>query len=125
MAISPSRTTGRSSIAPTARIAACGGLITAAKLSIPNIPRLETVKVRAGELGRGDRAVAHPLGQRPRLVADLPEALAVGVEDRRDDERVAGGDGDADVDPRVELEAAVAVGTVRARVLAQGQAARL
>ena len=37
--------TARSAIAPTARIAACGGLITAAKLSIPNIPRLETVKV--------------------------------------------------------------------------------
>ena len=32
-------------IAPTARIAACGGLITAAKFSMPNIPRLETVKV--------------------------------------------------------------------------------
>src|SRR5680860_1330217 len=45
LAISPSRTTGRSSTAPTARIAACGGLITAEKPSIPYIPRLETVKV--------------------------------------------------------------------------------
>ena len=43
--ISPARTTGRSTIAPTARIAACGVLITALKLSIPYIPRLETVKV--------------------------------------------------------------------------------
>ena len=32
-------------IAPTARIPACGVLITAAKFSIPNMPRLETVKV--------------------------------------------------------------------------------
>jgi len=43
--ISPSRTTGCSVIAPTARIAACGGLMTAVKWVTPYMPRLETVKV--------------------------------------------------------------------------------
>ena len=41
----PSRTTGCSTSAPTARIAACGGLITAVKLLTPYIPRLETATV--------------------------------------------------------------------------------
>src|SRR6185437_12167021 len=42
---SPSRTTGRSSVAPTARIAACGGLSTAVNCSTPNMPRFEIVNV--------------------------------------------------------------------------------
>jgi hypothetical protein len=42
---SPSRTTGRSVSSPTARIAAWGGLITAVKRLMPNMPRFETVKV--------------------------------------------------------------------------------
>ena len=36
---------GAARIAPTARIADWGGLMTAEKLSIPNIPRFETVNV--------------------------------------------------------------------------------
>ena len=43
--ISPSCTTACGFIAPTARIAAWGGLITAMKWSIPNMPRLDTVNV--------------------------------------------------------------------------------
>ncbi len=43
--ISPSRTTGTSSIEPTARMPAWGGLMTAEKLVTPYIPRLDTVKV--------------------------------------------------------------------------------
>ena len=43
--ISPSRTTARGSILPTARIAACGGLMTALNSVTPNMPRFETVKV--------------------------------------------------------------------------------
>ena len=125
MAISSSRTTGRSTIAPTARIAAWGGLITAEKLSIPNMPRLETVKV-APESSGGVIEPSRTFSASARdSLRDLPEALAVGVEDGRDDERVPGGDRDPDVDPRVELEAAVAVGAVGARVLAQGQRAGL
>ena len=42
---SPSRTTGRGVISPTARIAACGGLITAVKRLMPNMPRFETLNV--------------------------------------------------------------------------------
>ena len=34
-------TTGRFSPAPTARMVACGGLITASKLLMPYMPRLE------------------------------------------------------------------------------------
>src|SRR5450759_5919325 len=41
----PSRTTGSALAAPTARMAASGGLITAVKWSTPNMPRLLTVKV--------------------------------------------------------------------------------
>ena len=113
--ISPSWTTGRGVISPTARIAACGGLITATKRLIPYMPRLETVNVPAGELGRGDLALADALGEARGLAGDLAERLVVGVEDRRHDERVLAGHGDADVDARVELELAVAVGAVRAR----------
>src|SRR5439155_1074536 len=41
----PSRTTGVSRIVPTARIAACGGLITAVNSVTGSMPRLERVKV--------------------------------------------------------------------------------
>ena len=44
-ASSPSWTTGVGPMAPTARIAAWGGLMTAVKLWIPNMPRFDTVKV--------------------------------------------------------------------------------
>ena len=64
-------------------------------------------------------------GQRPRLDGDLAQSLAVGVEDGRHDERVTRRNRDADVDPRVELEATVAVGAVRPRMLAQSQRAGL
>src|SRR5215210_8039188 len=111
---SPSRTTGRGVISPTARIAACGGLITAVKRLIPNIPRLETLNVPDESSGG-----AHALVQRARVARDLAERLAVGVEDRRHDQRVLAGHGDADVDARVELELPVAVGAVRARELPQ------
>src|SRR5919206_382432 len=42
---SPSRTTGRGVSSPTARIAACGGVITATKRLIPYMPRVETGNV--------------------------------------------------------------------------------
>jgi hypothetical protein len=40
--ILPLRTTARSSLAPTARMVDCGGLMTAVKWLMPNMPRLET-----------------------------------------------------------------------------------
>src|SRR5579872_1642880 len=45
VANAPSRATTRSSVAPTARIATCGGLSTATNCSMPNIPRFEIVNV--------------------------------------------------------------------------------
>src|SRR4029079_6990312 len=42
ISILPPRTTGRSSLVPTARIVACGGLITAVKGLMPDMPRLAT-----------------------------------------------------------------------------------
>ena len=41
----PSSTTGRLRSDPTASSAACGGLITAVKRSIPYMPRFDTVNV--------------------------------------------------------------------------------
>ena len=40
--ILPARATARSSPAPTARMVACGGLITAAKSLMPYMPRFDT-----------------------------------------------------------------------------------
>ena len=106
-------------IAPTARIAACGGLITAEKLSIPYIPRLETVKVAPESSGgvidpsrtRSARARASAAISRSPLRSASKTVGTTSASRRRD--------GDPDVDPRVELEAAVAVGAVGPRVLAQ------
>src|SRR3954469_11846434 len=80
---------------------------------------------RARQLRRADLPVAHLLGQRARLLRDLPEALAVGVEDRRDDERSLARDRYADVHAAVHLEAAVLVARVDEREVAQGDCARL
>src|SRR5579864_6252504 len=55
----PPSTTGTSLIAPTARIAASGGLMIATNSSTPYMPRLEIEKVaplRSPSLGRPDRA---------------------------------------------------------------------
>ena len=123
--ISPSLTTGRSSIAPTARIAAWGELMIAAKERIPNMPRFETVKVppeSSGGVILPSRTLAATL---TGVLGDLGEALAIGVKDGGDHQGVLGGDGDADVDPRVELEAPVPIGAVGSRELLQGQGAGL
>ena len=96
----------------------------AVKLSMPYMPRLETVNVPPPSSGGVIVAVAHARGQRARLARDLAERLGVGVEHGRHDERVLRGDGDADVDARVQLQRAVAVAAVRARVLAQRERAR-
>ena len=76
---------------------------------IPYMPRFETVNV-APESSPG---VTSPLrtrsASRRDFGGDRPKGLLVGVEDGGHDERVLGGDGDADVDARVELEAAIPV----------------
>ena len=79
----------------------------------------------APRVSAGARAPrARALGELAALGRELRERLGVGVVDRRDDERVLRGDGDADVHARVELEAPVAVGGVRARRLAQRERGR-
>ena len=107
--------------APTARIAACGGLMTAVKWVTPYMPRFETVNVPPASSG-GRTVLSRTRSARARVVRAMsPSDLRVGVEDRRDDERVLAGDGDADVDAGVQFEAAVAVGAVGAGELAQGE----
>ena len=84
-------TTGRSSIAPTARIAACGGLRTATNCSTPYMPRFEIVNVppsRSSCESLPSRARCDELAARRRRSAtsDLRSALA----DDRDDEPALG-----------------------------------
>ena len=86
------------------------------------MPRFETVKVPPESSG-GVIVPSRTRCASARVsVAICAQPLEVGVEDRRHDQRVLGGDRDADVDAGIELEAAVAVGAVGARVLAQGDA---
>src|SRR5215218_8928882 len=80
---------------------------------------------RARQLGRADLAVAHLLGQLVRLLGDLPEALLVGVEDRRHDQRALARDRHADVDAAVDLVLAVAIAAVDEREVAEGDRAGL
>ena len=73
---SPSpRTTGRPSIAPTARIAACGGLSTATNCSTPNMPRFEIVNVPPSRSTGLQLAVA---GARPTRSARAAAISAIG-----------------------------------------------
>ena len=94
---SPSRATGVSTVAPTARIAACGGLRTATNCSIPNMPRFEIVNVPSS------RSCAVSLLSRARPTTS-PRAAATSASDsrstlrmHRDDEALRRGDGDPDV----------------------------
>ena len=121
---SPS-TTARGSTAPTARIAACGGLMTASKLSIPNMPRFETVNVppesSGGVIGPSRTRSASARASRAISPSGLRSASnTVGTTSASCD-----GDRDADVDAPVQLEAPVAVGAVDARELAQRERAGL
>ena len=67
----PSRTTGRSATSPTARIAACGGLITALKRRTPNMPRFETVNVPSPSCAAVSDAAPGALGELARLTREL------------------------------------------------------
>ena len=99
--------------------------MTATNSRTPYIPRFETVNVPPESSG----GVIDPSRTRAasaRVSArDLAQRLAVGVEHRRDHERVLRGDRDADVHALVELEPPVAVAAVRARELLQRQRAGL
>ena len=93
----PSRATGVSTVAPTARIAACGGLSTATNCSMPNMPRFEIVNVPSSR-----SCVVSLLSRaRPTIVAagrrDLGERQPLDGAQDRHDEPLRRGDGDADV----------------------------
>ena len=82
-----SSTIGRWRRAPTARIAACGWLITAEKLSMPYIPRFETLNV-APESSAGVIEPSRTRAASARGGGDLGQRLGVGIEDRWDDQGV-------------------------------------
>src|SRR5579862_5115671 len=79
----PSRATGVSTVAPTARIAACGGLRTAMNCSTPNMPRFEIVKVPPSR----SRAVSLLSRARPTT---SPRADASSASDSRSTLRTTG-----------------------------------
>ena len=71
------------SVAPTARIAACGGLSTATNCSIPNMPRFEIVNVPSS------RSCAVSLLSRARPTTS-PRAPATSASESRSTERTTG-----------------------------------
>src|SRR4051794_8141292 len=79
----PFRATGVSTVAPTARIAACGGLITATNCSMPNMPRFEIVNVPSS------RSCVVSLFSRARPTIS-PRAFAISARDCRSTERNTG-----------------------------------
>src|SRR5262245_45534676 len=80
---SPSSTTGFSSMAPTARIAACGGLRTAVKISTPYMPRFEIVNVPSS------RSSCVSLASRARSTS-WPRSIASSTSDFRSASRITG-----------------------------------
>ena len=99
---SPSTATTRSSVAPTATIAACGGLSTAVKLStrvhaeVRDRERAALEVLRAQLASRARPTSVGARGRRSRRAEPL------GAADHRHDEALRRGDGDADVRARVE-----------------------
>ena len=78
--ISPFLATARSSPAPTARMVACGGLMTAAKSLMPNMPRLETAAVPPWY---SSGLSLRPLARAPRSFISLEIAESVFSSARR------------------------------------------
>ena len=64
----------------------------------PNMPRFETVKVPSMQVVGRQRSTPRSVREPPRVGGDLGERLPVGVEHDRHEQRIVGGDGDADVD---------------------------
>ena len=115
----PSRTIGRSFTAPTARIAACGGLITATSSSTSSMPTFERLNVppdRSSPPKRPWRAFSVSAAARG---GDLAKRQRLGAVQHRHDQAVVDRDGDADVDVVVQLDGAVAPRRVDARMAHQ------
>src|SRR3954469_25988462 len=82
-AVSPPTATTRSSVAPTATIAACGGVSTAVKLSTAYMPRFEIVKVPPS------RSSARSFASRARPTRSA-RAPAISVSESRSAPRITG-----------------------------------
>ena len=87
-AASPPTATTLSAMAPTARIAACGGTMMAVKASTPYMPRLLIVKVAPEMSPSCSRPARAPLGQLTPLCRNLAEARTIGVPDHGGHHRV-------------------------------------
>ena len=122
---SPSRTTGLGSILPTARIADCGGLMTAVNVVTPYMPRFVIENVAPDSSG-GLILPSRTFSASARdSLAICPRPLRSASKIGRDDQRALARDRDADVHAAVHLEAAVLVARVHEREVAQGDRARL
>ena len=109
---------------PNGEDACLGGVDDRGKVAYPEHPQVGDREGPTGELRRRDRALADLRRQCPGLDRDLAQALAVGIEDGGNDERALSSDGDAYVDPRIELEAPVPVAIGRFSISAGRTAAR-
>ena len=81
--------------------------MTAVNERTPNMPRFETVNVEAVSSSGESRLRVRPRGEVARLGRDGGERLAVGVDDRRHEQRILRGDRDADVHAAVPLASPV------------------
>ena len=103
---------------------AAGGGLNRDEFRDPEHPEIRDGERAAGQLSRSDRALASRGGQSSRFAADLPKRLAIGVEDRRDDQRVIGGDRDPDVDAIKQLEVIASERAVGPREVPEREPAR-
>src|SRR5215216_5406520 len=112
--ILPFFTMARSSPAPTARMVACGGLITAVKSLMPYMPRLDTAVVPPWySCGLSLRPRAR--GEVLHLAGDGGQRLALGLADDRRDQAARHRHRDADVGMLVLEHAALGPADVAVR----------
>ena len=109
----PSRTTGRSIVADTARMVDSGGLMMAANAETSSMPMFETVNVPPSISGWRELPGPRALGEVAGLGGDAAQALRVGVAEHRHDQAVVERDRDPDVRVGVVDVPAVDVRAVR------------
>ena len=85
-------------MAPTPRIATCGGLSSGVNDSIPRLPRLLMVKVAPGDAIGGDGALDCLRGELLHLARQFGDGETVCVADHRDQQAARRVAGEPDVD---------------------------
>ena len=98
----PSTATTRSETAPTARTAACGGVMIAVNASTLYMPRLLIVNVPPERSAGSKAAGAGAFGHGGALRGDFCKSRLVGVLNYGSDDAIGDGDGQADVDARIQ-----------------------